>query len=74
MNALRDLYHDISNPAGLGSIRQLYREAKKRNKKITWCDVKQFLQQIRTSTLHKLTRKKFAHGKIFAPKPRVIMT
>ena len=75
MNALlRDLYHDISNPAGLGSIRQLYLESKKRNKKITWRDIKQFLQQSRTYTLNNPTRKRFPRRKILVPKHRVIMT
>ena len=76
MNAttLKDIYHDVSNPAGLGGIRQLYREGRKRNKKITLRDVKDFLQQSRTYTLHKPTRKRFPRRKILAPKPRVIMT
>lgn len=71
---LKDIYHDASNPAGLGGVRQLYREARKRNKNITLRDVKEFLQQSRTYTLHKSTRKRFPRRKILAPKPRVIMT
>lgn len=71
---LKDIYHDVNNPAGLGGVRQLYKEARKRKKNITLRDVKDFLQQSRTYTLHKPTRKRFPRRKILAPKPRVIMT
>lgn len=71
---LKDIYHDPSNPAGLGSVQQLYKEAKKRDGNITLRHVKDFLQQSRTYTLHKPTRKRFPRRKIIAPKPRVIMT
>lgn len=71
---LKDIYHDISSPAGLGSMLRLYKEGKKKNKDITRLDVQKFLQQSRTYTLHKPTRRRFPRRKILAPKPRVIMT
>lgn len=75
MNTLLDnIYRDISNPAGLGSVQKLYNEGRKRNKNLTLKDVKSFLEGNRTYTLHKTTRKKFPRRKILAPKPRVIVS
>lgn len=71
---LQRIYHDITSPAGLGGINQLYREGKKVIKNLTLRDVQDFLRQSRTYTLHKQTRKRYERRKIIAPKPRVIMS
>ena len=70
---LERIYGDLSLPAGLGSIRALYREGRKRIKNLTLRDVKAFLQGNRTYTLHKPILKRFPRRKILAPKPRVIL-
>lgn len=71
---LNSIYRDYSNPGGLGSINALYREARKRNKNITLRDVKSFMENNRTYTLHKVSKKKFPRRKILAPKPLVILS
>lgn len=71
---LSELYGDVTNPAGLGSIAALYKEGKKKIKNLTRHDVERFLESSRTYTLHKLTRKHFPRRKILAAKPRVILT
>ena len=71
---LQYLYSDIKNPTSFTGQQQLYRAAKRKNKKVTWALVRQFLQGQKAYTLHKITRRKFPRLKTVAPKPNVIVS
>lgn len=63
------IYSDLDNPAGLGSIKKLYDEMRKRNSKITKEDVKKFLKKQHSYTLTKVTKNKFPRRKFLFPFP-----
>lgn len=57
---LHKLYYDPSHPAGFGGIQTLYKHAKKKLKSLTLNQVKLWLQEQKTYTLHKPIRRKFS--------------
>ena len=69
---LSEIYTDISNPASYGSVDKLYRASKIINNKISRNDVKKFLANNRTYTLHRQSRKKFIRRRIFSKHPKHI--
>ena len=66
---MNEIYSNIDNPAGLGSIDKLYREIKKVDKKITKNDVKLFLSTQDSYTLHKVMPRKFPRRKYLFTRP-----
>lgn len=70
---MEKIYSDLSNPAGLGSIKKLYKEIKKRDKNVRVNDVKKFLSGKPSYTLNKLTRKKFPRRKFIFKKPGIVL-
>jgi hypothetical protein len=56
---LQKLYYDPSHPAGFAGIHTLYRYAKQKKKSITLDQVKTWLQEQKTYTLHKPIRRRF---------------
>ncbi len=63
---LDSVYYDISSPACYAGINAVYREAKKRNKRIKLKDVQDYLHRQYTYTLHKPVRRKFTRNKMKA--------
>ncbi len=67
MNKLFDsIFYNTSSPACYTGINAVYREAKKRNSKITLEGVRNYLHKQYTYTLHKPIRRKFPRNKIKA--------
>ena len=60
---LNKIYSDPSSPAGFAGHEQLYREGRKKNRKITRKDVQYYLEGNRTYTLHKPRRIHFKRTK-----------
>lgn len=60
---LHPLYYDPKHPSGYGGIHALYRAAKQRMKSITLKQVREWLKEQRTYTLHKPIRRKFVRRK-----------
>ncbi len=60
---LRDVYYNAKSPACYSSLRNVYREAKRRNKKIDLNTVRNFLARQDTYTLHRNARKRFKRNK-----------
>ena len=69
---LRDLYESVKSPHSFTGVQTLLENARKHNPDITRKDVKSFLEEQDSYTLHKITRKKFTRRKVLAPKPGVI--
>lgn len=67
---LNTIYHDVSHPGGLRSVKRLYKEASNVYPGISLKDVKEYLKKQDAYTLHKLNKKKFARRKILVSKPR----
>jgi hypothetical protein len=63
---LTNIYTDPANPAGYGTINQLYLAAKKKHPKIKLHQVKTWLQSQNTYTLHRQARRKFPQRKTLA--------
>lgn len=64
---LSNVYYDVSNPAGYGSVNAVYNAAKKELPALTRNKVKKYLQMQDTYTLHKPVHKKFPRRKTIAP-------
>ena len=58
-NLLKKLYYNLDSPSSFSSVKRLFNAAKKQNKKITRQNVKDFLSEQNTYTLHKDRRKRF---------------
>ena len=63
---LKDVYYNPSSPACYTGLYSVYREAKKREPGIKLSDVRSFLQEQDTYTLHKPIRRKFPRNKTIA--------
>lgn len=63
---LKRLYNNPKLPSSFGSIRSLYTEAKKRNKRITLKFVREWLKGESTYTLHAPVRKNFPRSRTWA--------
>ncbi len=61
---LDSIFYNMSSPACYTGINAVYREAKKRNSKITLEDVRKYLHKQYTYTLHKPVRRKFLRNKM----------
>ena len=61
---LSSIYYNTKNSASFSSIKNLFKEAKKKNNSITLKDVKDWLSKQITYTLHKPIKKKFQRNKI----------
>ena len=68
-NALSKIFYDPSHPGSFGSEARLYREAKKEISSLTLKDVKQFLAQQRTYSIHRPARRNFTRNKMLANYP-----
>jgi len=64
--AFSRLYYNEKSPAYLSGAINLYREAKKRDKKVTYDSVRDWLERQRVYTLHKPVRKRFPRAKTWA--------
>jgi len=63
-DVLRDIYYDVQHPAGFSGVQALYKAAQKQTKKpITLNQVKAWLQEQKTYTLHKPIRRRFNRRK-----------
>ena len=60
---LSDVFYSSGSPARMSGVQNVYREAKKRNKKITYDIVKEYLTRQNAYTLHKPIRKQFERNK-----------
>ena len=65
-------YETIHSPHSFGGVDRLYKSVLKESPSITRKDVKEFLEEQPSYTLHKLTLKHFPRRKIISPKPGVI--
>ena len=63
---LKSIFYNVKYPASFTSIRNIYNEAKKQDKNITFKNVKDWLSGEFTYTLHKPIRKKFKRNPIIA--------
>lgn len=56
---LRRIYYDPKHPAGFSGVQKLFRSARKQIKSLSLSQVKSWLQEQKTYTLHKPIRRKF---------------
>jgi hypothetical protein len=63
-NVLKSIYYDIKHPASFGSVRSLYKYAKIRIQNLTLKEVKDWLSEQLSYTLHKPARKTFLRNRI----------
>ncbi len=63
---LRSLYNKPNSPGSFSSPHSLYQAAKENNIRVKLKDVKDFLLQERTFTLHRPTRTRFKRNPIWA--------
>jgi hypothetical protein len=63
---LKSIFYNVKSPASFTSIRNIYNEAKKQDKNITFKNVKDWLSGEFTYTLHKPIRKIFKRNPIIA--------
>ena len=63
---LDSVYYNVKSPACYAGVQPVYREAKRRNSSITQKDVKRYLLQQKTYTLHKPVIRNFRRNKIRA--------
>ena len=61
---LSSIYYNTKNSASFSSVKNLFKEAKKKNNSITLNDVKDWLSKQITYTLHKPIKKKFQRNRI----------
>lgn len=73
-NILQDLYQNPESIAAFSGVKKLYNAARKISQDINLKDVKNFLQEQESYTLHKLSRKKFHTRKVIAAKPGIIIS
>ena len=66
---MEEIYSNLNNPAGIGSIDKLYKETKKIDPKITRSEVKKFLRGKPSYTLNKVTKNRFQRRQFIFPKP-----
>lgn len=66
-------WNDFTKPHGLSGVGDLYNSLKKTCGPITQSDIKDYLSEKRSYTLHKRTRKKFPRRRVLSAKPRVIL-
>ena len=65
---LSSIYYDTKNSASFSSIKNLYKEAKKQNKILKISDVKKWLSEQITYTLHKPVKRNFSRNRIIVKK------
>lgn len=63
MDKLENIYYDVADSGGYVGIRGLYRSAREKGIKVTLKNVKEFLQNQDTYTLHKNTRWRYKRNK-----------
>lgn len=63
---MNEIYYDPKSPAGYAGQQALYKELRKKNKKIRIEDVRDWLRKQKTYTLHKPIRRKFRRRKTVA--------
>ena len=63
---LQNLYFQVSQGGSLGSVDGLYHAAKKKNKKITKREVREWLKGQRVYSLHRPVQKRFQRNRVFA--------
>ena len=61
---LNDLYLDPARPSSFSSIEKVYRQARKDGKNVTRDQVKQFLQGVRSYTVHRPAPSRFPRRKV----------
>lgn len=61
---LQDVYYSKNSPGAYSGTRTVYREAKKKNPRVTLTQVENFLRNQETYTLHKPVRRKFPRNKV----------
>ena len=66
---LRDLYYDTSSEAGFSSISKLLKHARQRDSSITRDEVKEWLKDQVTYTLHHPARRRFKRNPVVASSP-----
>lgn len=66
---LNNVYYDISHPAGYSSVNTLYKYAKIIYPHVTYNEIKDFLSQQRTYTLHKPVRRRWVRNRILVSGP-----
>lgn len=71
---LLKLYTSTNQPGSFGGVERLYKQAKKKDEKITRKNVKDFLRSQSSYTLHKTTFKRFPRRRVMSPKPKVILS
>lgn len=59
-------YYDPADPGSYGGVERLYRSLKEKGEKVKYADVKDFLKQQNTYTLHKDKRNNFKRNRIIA--------
>ena len=69
---LRQIYENVKSPHSFSGVQNLLETARNHDPGITKKDVKSFLEEQDSYTLHKITRKRFTRRKVLAPKPGVI--
>ena len=72
-NLLLTIYTDPANPGSFSSIKKLHEAAKKYDKNISISDIKLFLKNQLSYTLHFPTKKRFLTQKIISAKPKIII-
>lgn len=70
---LLSIYTNPANPASFSSVKKLHEAAKKYDKNISIRDIKLFLKNQLSYTLHFPTKKRFLTQKIISAKPKVII-
>lgn len=60
---LNDVYYNLNSPACYAGVYAIYKEAKKRSKKVTYKDVREFLCRQNTYTMHKPVSRKYKTNK-----------
>ena len=65
-NLLQNLYYHLNQGGSLGSVDALYHAAKKKNKKITKREVREWLKGQRVYSLHRPVQKRFQRNRVHA--------
>ncbi len=63
-NQLKNVYYDPKNPGSFGGVQAVYRAVKHLNKNIRQKEVKKWLQNQNTYTLHKPLKRKFKRNRV----------
>ena len=61
---LRKIYYDPENPAGFGGVDAVYREVKKQEEDVTKPQIRKWLREQPTYTLHKPIRRHFKRNRV----------